>query len=132
MAEIKERSLKVLQGLSQMTEPIRPTEIGNMVGETPLNVGIDLSELLKAGLAEKTDETQNLWSVTEKGTEYVSNLDIESLSQPSVTVTEPVTKTAPVTEIPPEKTAETVPSQSDLFRAEGERLGIGKGIRTIS
>ena len=115
MAEIKERALKVLQGLSQTAEPIRPTEIGNMVGETPLNVGGDLSELLKAGLAEKTDETQNLWSVTEKGTEYVSNLDIESLSQPSVTVTETVAKTASVTELTPEKTAETGPFQSDLF-----------------
>ena len=76
-----------------MTEPTRPAEIGNMVGETPLNVGRDLSELLKADLAEKTDEAQNLWSVTEKGAEYLSNLDIESLSQPFVTVT----RTASVT-----------------------------------
>jgi len=27
---------------------------------------------------------------------------------------------------------ETIPSQTHLFRTEGERLGIGKGIRTIS
>ena len=67
MAEIKERALKVLQALSQMTEPARPSQIGEIIGEKPIDVGRFLAELLKAGLVEKTDEEQNLWTVTEKG-----------------------------------------------------------------
>jgi len=111
MAEIKERTLKVLQALSQMAEPTRPTEIGNAMGEKPLDVGRFLAELLKGGLAEKVDEEQNLWAVTEKGTEYLGSIEKEPLSQP------------PVTE--PPGTVSTVPSQSDLFRSIGERLGVG-------
>jgi len=85
MAEIKERTLKVLQALSQMTEPTRPTEIGNAIGEKPIDVGRFLVELLKGGLAEKVDEEQNLWTVTEKGTEYLGSIEKEPLSQPPVT-----------------------------------------------
>jgi len=45
VAEIKERTLKILQVLSQMTEPTRPTEIGNAIGEKPIDVGRSLAEL---------------------------------------------------------------------------------------
>jgi predicted transcriptional regulator len=80
MAEIKERTLKALQALSQMTEPTRPTEIGNAIGEKPLTVGNYLAELLKAGLAE-TDEDKNLWVITDKGAEYLDNVEKEPLPQ---------------------------------------------------
>jgi len=119
MAEIKERTLKVLQALSQMTDPTRATEIGNAVGEKPIDVGRFLAELLKGGLAEKVDEEQNLWAVTEKGTEYLGSIEKELTSQPPVTG--PVTGTTP----PPPETVSTIPSQSDLFRSIGERLGVG-------
>lgn len=115
MAEIKERTLKVLQALSQATEPARPSQIGEVIGEKPIDVGRFLAELLKTGLVEKTGEEQNLWAVTEKGTEYLSNLGNQPASQPQVT--------GPVPQ-PPE-TISTVPSQTDLFRSIGENLGVG-------
>ncbi len=112
--------MKVLQALSQMTEPTRPMEIGNTIGEKPIDVGRFLAELLKGDLAEKVDEEQNLWTVTEKGTEYLSSIEKEPLSQPPVTgsVTGSVTGTTPQ---PPE-TLLTIPSQSDLFRSIGEKF----------
>jgi len=82
---VKEKELKVLLALSQLTEPARPSKIGEIVGEKPIDVGRYLAELLKAGLAEKTGDTQNLWTVTEKGAEYLSNLGGQPVSQPRVT-----------------------------------------------
>lgn len=119
MAVISERTLKVLQSLSQMTEPTRATEIGIAIGEKPIDVGRMLAELLKAGFSEKTDEEQNLWAVTDKGAEYLDKIGAKPLSQPIVT--------SPVVGITPEtpETVSTVPSQADLFRKEGELLGIG-------
>jgi len=46
--------------LSQMTEPVKPGQIGEAIGEKPIDVGRHLGELLKAGFAEKTDKTENL------------------------------------------------------------------------
>ena len=57
-----------------MTEPARPSQIGEIIGEKPIDVGGFLAELLKAGLAEKTDEEWKLWTITDKGAEYLSNL----------------------------------------------------------
>ena len=99
-----------------MTEPTRLMEIGNTIGEKPIDVGRFLAELLKGGLAEKVDEEQNLWTVTEKGTEYLGSIEKEPLSQPPVTGS--VTGTTPQ---PPE-TVSTIPSQSDLFRSIGEKF----------
>ena len=64
---VKERELKILSALSQLTEPTRPTEIGQLVGENPLNTGRALAELGKGELAVLTDKEQNLWAVTEIG-----------------------------------------------------------------
>ena len=56
--------------------------------------------------------------MTEKGAEYLGNLGEQPVSQPHVTATppQPVTQTA--------ETAETIPSQADLFKDLGERLGL--------
>ena len=91
MAELKERELKILSALSQLTELTRPTEIGQLVGENPLNTGRILTELGKGELAVQTDKERNLWAVTDTGK-------------------------AP--EPPPG--GEIVPSQADLFKAEDE------------
>jgi len=114
MAKLKERTLKVLESLSQMTEPAKPGQIGEPIDEKPIDVGRHLGELLKAGFAEKTDEAENLWAVTEGGAEYLANIEETTVSQPQVT--------GPVTASPTRGTTETVPSQSDLFRGIGERL----------
>ena len=115
MAELKERELKILSALSQLTEPARPTEIGQLVGEIPLNTGRALTELDKGELAVQTDKDQNLWAVTDAGRDY-----LEEQKQPTVSQT-PVTGTAQK----PPPGGETVPSQADLFKAEGQRIGFG-------
>ena len=74
MAELKEKELKTLSALSQLTEPARANQIGEIIGEKPIDVGQFLAELLKAGLAEKTDEEPHLWTITDKGAEYLSNV----------------------------------------------------------
>ena len=128
MAELKEKELKILSALSQLAEPARPSKIGEITGEKPIDVGRFLAELLKAGQAEKTDEERNLWRVTDKGAEYLSNLGKQPLSQQHVTETVPQGKPLPivVTGKPePLETTETIPSQSDIFRREGELLGVG-------
>ena len=71
MAELKERELKILSALSQLTEPTRPTEIGQLVGENPLNTGRILTELGKGELAVQTDKERNLWAVTDTGRDYL-------------------------------------------------------------
>ena len=111
MAEIKERTLKILESLSQMAEPAKPSQIGEPIGEKPIDVGRHLGELLKAGYAEKTNEAENLWAVTEGGAEYLATIEESTVSQSRVTGPVPA---------PP-----TVPSQADLFRGICERLGVG-------
>ena len=110
MAELKERPLKTLSALSQMTEPVRPSDIANITRERPIDVGRDFSELLKAGLAAKVDEEQNLWAITDDGRNYLDSVAERISSQPLVT--EPVTGIKTCTS----ETSATVPSQSDLFR----------------
>jgi len=63
----------VAEALSQCTDPARPSDIGITIGETPLNVGHDLYELGKGGLAEKPDKKKSLWLITNKGHETVGN-----------------------------------------------------------
>ena len=118
MAELKERELKILSALSQLAEPARPTEIGQLVGEIPLDTGRALAELSKGELAVQTDKGQNLWALTDTGRNY-----LEEHKQPAETVT----KTVPLARKTPEPSPgeETVPSQADLFKAEGQRIGFG-------
>jgi len=121
MAEEKVRILRVLEALSRYGDPARPTDIGNYIGETPLNVGHDLYELRKGGLAEKPDKKKSLWLITDRGRETMEN-------PPSSWVITP-------TEDPQEETSEgklgrklpdvTLPSRGDNFKEIGEHLGIG-------
>ena len=104
--------MKILSALSQLTEPTRPTEIGQLVGENPLNTGRILTELGKGELAVQTDKEQNLWAVTDTGRDYLEE-------HKQLTESVPLPGKAP--EPPPGKeTGETVPSQADLFKAEGK------------
>ena len=96
-----------------MTEPTRPTEIGQLVGENPLNTGRILTELGKGELAVQTDKEQNLWAVTDTGRDY-----LEEHKQLTESVTESVPLPGKAPEPPPG--GETVPSQADLFKAEGK------------
>jgi hypothetical protein len=58
MAEFQmtERDIKTLQATVQIGEPARPTDIGEITGDSPLIVGRTLKHLAKGDLAEQTDK----------------------------------------------------------------------------
>ncbi|MBA7586104.1 hypothetical protein ES708_28100 [subsurface metagenome] len=107
MAEEKPRVQRVLEELYQNEETIRPKAIAEKIGETPLNVGKDLHDLKERGLADTEGEGQ--WRITDEGRASVE------ASEPKGTRKK----------LPPKETAETVPSQADLFKAEGQLIGFG-------
>ncbi len=108
MAEEKPRVQRVLEELSQAEDTIRPKEIGDKIGATATNVGKDLHDLKERGLADTEGEGQ--WRITDEGRKRV-----ESLGQ----------KESRSKEEPKEVTEVTVPSQADLFKAEGALIGVG-------
>ena len=55
------------------------------VGETPLDVGHDLYELGRRGLAEKPDKKKKLYLITDKGRETMENPPAEWLVAPQGT-----------------------------------------------
>jgi len=108
MVEEKPRVQKVLESLYEADGSLKPKQIAEQIGESAMNIGKDLYDLSqKRGLAEKLEDGS--WQITGQGRDYV-----ESGGQPK---TEPKPK--------PTETTETVPSQSDLFRSIGEKLGVG-------
>ena len=132
MSEEKPRTLKVLEALSKMTEPTSPADIGIVIKLSPRDTGKTLYDLGKGGLAQKPDEKKSLWLITDKGRKYIENPPVPSVRPLSPTLEptlSPSTQTdhsePPPLEPPGEEQPDTVPSQADLFRAEGERLGFG-------
>lgn len=108
MADEKPRIQKVLEQLYQTEGTIRPKEIADKIGETPLKVGQDLHALKQRGYAESESEGQ--WKITDEGRESVENGDGKETGK----------------ERKDKKTTGTVPSQSDLFQSVGENLGLEK------
>jgi len=82
MAEEKARILKVLEALSGCTDPVKPADIGNTIGETAFNVGSDLYALGKRGLAERPNKKKKLWLITDEGRETIENPPPESVRSP--------------------------------------------------
>jgi hypothetical protein len=148
MAEIEmtERDIKTLQAMVQSGEPTSPTNIGEITGDLPINIGKTLKHLAKGGLAEQTDKKANLWEASEKGKACLEELVPQQSLTGEVTadvtadvtgaVTEEVTGvtakpktvvTGKVTGEPkppePKEITGKVPSQSDLLRSIGENLG---------
>lgn len=107
MAEEKPRIQKVLGELYQAEGPMKPKEIGEKIGESPLNVGKDLHSLKERTLAETEGEGQ--WKITDEGREWLESGGEKETGKKDER----------------KEIGETVPSQADLFRAEGERIGFG-------
>jgi len=138
MAEEKARILRVLEALSQCIEPSKSADIGSMIGESALNAGHDLFELNKQGLAQKPDQKNKLYLITDKGRETLENPPEEWLIKtpsktpsraPSATpsAAPSATPSAAPSATPSAAPSEEpfIPSQADLFMAIGERLGGG-------
>lgn len=110
--ESKPRVQKVLAELYEAQDPIRPREIADKIGETSLNVGKDIHRLKARGLAESTGE--GTWVITQEGRAWLEG-GAEGEKGESEGEKGKGKETLP----------ETVPSQTDLFRSIGEKLGIG-------
>ncbi|MBA7664531.1 hypothetical protein ES703_72592 [subsurface metagenome] len=123
MTQQKPRKLKVLEELSKFTEPVGAAEIAGIINESTRDVGKVLYDSGKGGLAQKPDEKKSLWLITDKGKKYIENPPVLPAGPSGRPSTEPSAQSS--AEELPEETVETVPSQSDLFRSIGERLGIG-------
>jgi hypothetical protein len=119
---INEKTITILGELSKRKEPVRPLEIAQALHLEPVQVGKDLVELFKGGLAVKKDKDKNLWAITDEGKAYMKTLPIITPPPPPPQTPVTVTKTETVA---PAETETTIPSQSDLFRREGELLGVG-------
>ncbi len=111
MVEEKPRIQKVLAELYDAEEPVRPREIAEKIEETSLNVGKDLHRLKERGLAGPAGEGQ--WRITPEGREW-----IEGGAEGEKGEREGEKGKG-------RETTETVPSQSDLLRSIGEKLGVG-------
>ena len=118
MAEGRPRTLKVLEALSKMTEPSSPADIGITIEVSPRDTGKTLYDLGKGGLAQKPDDKKSLRLITDKGRKYIENPPVLS-ERPLEPTLEPTTQADLAEEVL------TVPSQSDLFKSIGERLGVG-------
>lgn len=107
MVEEKPRIQKVLAHLYDAEGTVRPKEIAESISDTPLNIGKDLHTLKERGLAESEGEGQ--WKITKAGREWLESGGTKETGRKDEK----------------KETAETVPTQADLFRAEGERIGFG-------
>jgi len=121
MAEGKARILRVLEALLEYPDPTSPADIGNSIGETPLNVGHDLYELGKRGLAEKPNKKKPMWLITDKGRETLENPPA-NWGRTLTEDTQAETSEGNLLRKPPDI---TLPSRSDSFKEIGEHLGIG-------
>lgn len=101
------RVQKVLAYLYDAEGTVRPKEIADVMSETPLNVGKDLHSLKERGLAVTKVEGQ--WEITPEGRGWVESGGGKERGEKDET----------------KETAETIPSQADLFRGIGEKLGVG-------
>jgi hypothetical protein len=106
ITEEKPRVQKVAEELYKSEDLMRPKKIAEILGESALNVGRDLHDLKKRGIAET--EGEGLWKLTDDGREWLESGASKVKVKPSKG-----------------EISGTVPLQSDLFRSIGERLGVG-------
>jgi len=131
MTEEKPRKLKVLEELAKFTSPVGAAEIAGIIGESARDVGKDLYDSGKGGLAQKPDEKKSLWLITDKGKKYIENPPVPSagpLAGPSARPS-----AGPSARPSAEETPDTgVPNQADILQYYGEKLrvGIGRGGKT--
>ena len=118
MAGVKPRIQRVLEELYQNEKTIKPREIAGKFNETPGAIGKDLHSLKQRGLADTEGEGQ--WKITNEGREWLESSDRKNKGGNG---TKNGTKSETKSET--NETSETVPSQADLFRAEGQRVGFG-------
>ena len=111
MTNEKPRVQKVLAYLYDTEEVVRPKDIAEAIGESPQNVGKDLHSLKQRGLADSEGEGQ--WKITPEGRERIEG------GEPKETGKKEREKEEG------KETTGTIPSQSDLFRSIGEKLGVG-------
>lgn len=133
--ETIENEVKILEVLSKATDPMRPSDVGKIIGISQLQVGNYLSQLLKKSLVTKPDPEMKFYSITDNGREWMKNPpqkvekeQTEKAEQESGARERSEREKRKIGAEPPKTPTEgDVPSQSDTFREFGERMGIGAG-----
>jgi hypothetical protein len=128
--ELQLNEQRTLKALSKAEQPVRASDITNITGINELNTGKHLQKLKKLGLAELVDKREKTWQITEEGNEIADNIELPKVppTTPPTTASTTVSTTAttiPSTTPPEQETVEAIPSQADLFRSIGEKLGVG-------
>lgn len=137
MDKLQLREAQTLKALSQMTEPARASDLTELTGLLAMAIGNSLRILAKGSLAELVDKKKKFWRITDSGKELAATLPAlepkppatppatPPALEPKPPVTPPTTPPTVVASKPTLETREAIPSQSDIFRREGELLGIG-------
>ena len=138
-------SLLQLKVLYQASEPMMPVEVGERIGMTAFYTGQLLRDLRNSGLTERADKKKHLHQITQRGRDWLAT------PPPAKLPPEPPTTTAkndgterqqstelstglrtelstrsPKEDLDGEEEDWDVPSESDIFRSIGERLGLDK------
>lgn len=142
MDKLQLRETQTLKALSQMTEPARASDLTELTGLLAIAIGNSLRILAKGSLAELVDKRKLFWRITDSGKELAATLPALEPKPPAPPPTPPPTTppTPPPTSPPtvvtgkpePLESTGTIPSQSDLFRKEGDLLGVGAKKGSIS
>jgi len=141
-----------LEALNNSSEPMRPADIGELIGISAFYAGQLAKQLRLSKLIEWASKVKHLHRITEKGKEYLANPPAEieadkSMPAPPVSgtssekvsekVSETVSETVPPQPPGPEREIKSeekededlaLPSQADTFRSIGERLGFEKSV----
>ena len=68
---------------------MRPSDIGEIIGETALQTGNLRTSMIKSGLVDKPDKKKSFYEITENGQAYMENppeeVEGEELEQSAVT-----------------------------------------------
>lgn len=83
-----ETRLAILEVLSNVAEPMRPSDIGEYIGENSLNTGRYLSNMAESSLTQRPNKKKSFYEITDKGREYLANLPKEIEEEPPKGTTE--------------------------------------------
>ncbi|MBA7633428.1 hypothetical protein ES703_40994 [subsurface metagenome] len=111
---------------------ITPTEIGAKIDVEGFHVGRQLKDKVQQGLVNKTIEDKtSYYQITQNGRQWVEaerqRIASEQEEPPAGAPAAAAPAGAPAAAAPAAKVeGETVPSQTDILREVGERLGVGR------
>ena len=139
MAYAIKQKCSFLDALGKSPEPMRAVDVGELIGIDAYNAGQLANQLRLSKLIEWASKAKHLYRITEKGKKYLANPPAEIEAVKSVPAppsaeesaeksTEKSVETVPPQITPADETLMAIPSQADIFKSIGERLGFAKSV----